>query len=656
MGLRLLAVASALAASAALRDPWWLGAGLLAMLAFALCARVPVRSLLRRLIPLTPVMGSMVLVHGWANPANQTWVGIFGIEGLTFGVTTALRLACFVTAANLFLLATETRDIVRWTRRRNRDLGVMVSMALTVAPVLSEQMRVTLIAQQARGMPVGPSLGLKLKAYVQVLIPVVVKALTRAEQMTLLLLARGYERVDDRDLPDAGASLVGRQFGFAYPGAPSWALARIDLSLDPGEIGLVLGGSGSGKSTLLACIGGDPPETPKGFVTGEMLVGGIADVTNRPFVSMTVQNPGVHLFETPLAEVSFPLECRGMRHDVADTTALEMLREAGVADLAQRPLRTLSGGERQRVALAAALATDPAVLLLDEPFEQLDEEGARDLLPRLRALAADGRGVLVASRHSDLAAALGARVIGLTDGRTVEPSAMEACLPAPPRAPVIAGALALEIDAVTYRYEEGGGIEAVTLEVREGEAVAILGPNGAGKSTLLRVGLGLLAPQCGTVRLMGDDPAALGPGATAERAAILFQDPDDQIFNPRVDTEIGWALRVRGVSADCVEQRVTSALEELGLSDVRDRHPYELSRSVRQLVALASVLVGEPRVLFLDEPTTSLDARAAAIVLAAVERRRAKGTAVLVVTHDAAVASGWADRAVRLEAGRIARS
>jgi energy-coupling factor transporter ATP-binding protein EcfA2 len=194
------------------------------------------------------------------------------------------------------------------------------------------------------------------------------------------------------------------------------------------------------------------------------------------------------------------------------------------------------------------------------------------------------------------------------------------------------------------------------MTVRSGETVALLGRNGAGKSTVLRLCVGLLAPQHGTVRLLGEEPAALGPQEVSRRAAMLFQDPDDQIFNPRVDDEIGWALKLRGVAAEERSVRVGRVMAELGLDPYADGHPQEMSRSARQLVALASALVTEPPVLFLDEPTTALDDPSAALAFAAVERCRAQGAAVLLVTHDLRVTSGWADRVVRLDEGRVSPS
>lgn len=654
VGLRLLAACAGVIASAAAQTWPLLTVLLLGLYAGAALGPLDMRTLLRRNVPVLPIIVSMIVVHGWANPANVHWVGWFGVEGLLFGTVTALRLLCFLAVANVFLLATPVHEVVRWTREHNRDLGLMVSMAFTVTPILSEQMTVTLEAQQVRGMPVGPGIATRVRAYLQVLIPVVVKALTRAEQMSLLLLVHGYERTGAAEgfAPDSdGADVEARAFGFAYRGAERWSLRDIDLIAPPGLMTAVVGGSGAGKSTLLACLAGDPPETPSGFVSGDARVGGRTYCGDRPFMTLVLQNPGIHLFQSPLSEVAFSFECRGMHHAEAAEAALSALTGLGVGHLAGRQLRTLSGGERQRVALAAALATGPAALALDEPLEQLDAGAAAEIVERLRSFARSGHSVIVATRSREVAAVCDTRV-GLARGRVVDADAALPCARSTHRLAVLRGPVALAMEDVTYRYPEGGGVEGFSMTVRAGETVALLGDNGAGKSTVLRLCVGLLTPQRGAVRLGDAAPATLGPQLVSRRAAMLFQDPDDQIFNPRVDDEVGWALKVRGVAVEERARRVAAVLCELGLESHAATHPHELSRSVRQLVALASALVTEPDVLFLDEPTTALDEDAVALALTAVEKRRVAGAAVVVVTHDARVAAAWADRVVRVEGGR----
>ena len=654
VGLRLVAVLVGIAASALAFTIPFLAVLLAGLYLGAALRHVDVRTVLRRNLPVLPIIVSLIVVHGWANPANVHWIGWFGIEGLTFGLVVSLRLLCFLAVLNIFLVSTPIHEIVRWTRDRNRDLGLMVSMAFTVTPILAEQMTVTLEAQQVRGMPVGPGIVAKVRAYTQVLIPVVVKALTSAEQMSLLIVARGYERAAAATPEDTrGADMDARALGFAYKGAEGWSLRDVDLTARAGRITSVLGGSGAGKSTLLACLAGDPPETPSGFVDGEALIGGLGYSPERPFATLALQNPGIHLFETPLAEVAFSFECQGMRHAPAAAAARTVLMDFGVGHLADRQLRSLSGGEKQRVALSAAFATRPAAIALDEPYEQLDAEGTADVEAKLRSFASSGRAVLLATRSRDVAARADAEY-GLRSGRIVDPATALTVVPENERLAVLWGPPALTVQGATFHYPQGGGVEAFSMQVCAGETVALLGPNGAGKSTVLRLCVGLIRPQDGSVRLLGDDPAAIGPRELSRRAAMLFQDPDDQIFNPRVDEEIGWALKLRGVAAQERGAAVQHVLCELGLERHAGTHPHELSRSVRQLVALGSALVTEPQVLFLDEPTTALDDATAALAFAAIARRRVSGAAVVLVTHDEDVATRWADRVVRIEGGRVA--
>jgi energy-coupling factor transporter ATP-binding protein EcfA2 len=270
------------------------------------------------------------------------------------------------------------------------------------------------------------------------------------------------------------------------------------------------------------------------------------------------------------------------------------------------------------------------------------------VIDELRAFSRGGRSVVVATRSRELAADCDSAT-GLAGGRVVDAADALPSVAAAERAAVLWGPIALALDDVTFRYPEGGGVDGFSMSVHSGETVALLGRNGAGKSTVLRLCIGLLTPQSGAVRLEGEDPSALGPQQVSKQAAMLFQDPDDQIFNPRADDEIGWALKVRGVSPKERALRVERVMRELGLERHASAHPQELSRSVRQLIALASALVTEPSVLFLDEPTTALDEPSAALALAAVERRRVSGAAVVVVTHDAGVALRWADRVVRVD-------
>jgi energy-coupling factor transport system ATP-binding protein len=653
-GVRVTLATAAIVVAVALRTPLQL-----AILGAVLMASAPIfgadlRATARRLAPMWLLFASIVLVHAWTNPANHTpfW-GPFYTEGLTYGLVTALRLFDFVVAADVVVLSAGVPALVRWARGINSDFGLMLAMTLGVIPVLAEQMRVTLAAQRARGLDTDASLMARFRAYLAVLIPVIVKALVRAHAMAGLLLVRGYGRAIDGS---AGPhDVVGTKVGFSFANAQTVALAPVNFSAWKGAITGLTGPNGSGKTVLLDAVAGLAGDTVPGTLVGELRFDGrLRTSPESPPVAYALQDPGVHLFETILEEVAFPYENAGLTPEAAEQAAHDVLAVYGVGHLAGRGLREISGGERQKVALAATEASTAGIVVFDEPFEQLDTASAAALGLRMRQMADAGATILVATRRGESLAGIADDAIALKPSRAAAPAS-----PLPPvsLAPRAADAPAiLQLTGATYRFPEGGGVEDATLSAHVGEIVALVGPNGAGKTTLLSLVLGAATPQMGAVSVTGLDVAKLTPPQRAALTGVVFQDPDDQLFNETVASEVGWGLKVRRVPAEQIATRVSAVLDEVGLADVAETNPHELSRSKRQLVALASALVGEPRLIVLDEPTTALDDEMAAIALAAVVRRVAAGASALIATHDSRLADAAATTLVRLEAGRIVSS
>jgi energy-coupling factor transport system ATP-binding protein len=204
----------------------------------------------------------------------------------------------------------------------------------------------------------------------------------------------------------------------------------------------------------------------------------------------------------------------------------------------------------------------------------------------------------------------------------------------------------IEVEAVSHRYPDGTlALDAVTLGVGRGEALAVTGPTGSGKSTLIRHLNGLLRPTAGRVVLEGDDIRGQRVAQLAGRVGIAFQEPDRQLFCRTVLAEVGFGGR--GVEA------VEAALELTGLGPVRDRHPYDLGYSRRKLVAIAAVLAMRTPVVVLDEPTTGQDRAGVERLAALAARLRLEGRTLVTVCHDAAFVRRTCDRAVRLAEGRL---
>jgi energy-coupling factor transport system ATP-binding protein len=419
------------------------------------------------------------------------------------------------------------------------------------------------------------------------------------------------------------------------------------LRIDDGEIVALLGRSGSGKSTLLRALAGLVPHFHGGRFEGAVEVAGQDTRTARPaelagVVATLFQDPEEQVVLTNVTrEVAFGLENVGVDPGAIVPRALGALAAVGAASLADRATSELSGGELQRVCLASVLALDPDLLLLDEPTSQLDETGADELL----ALAAErGTTVVLSEQRPERALAVATRVIFLEDGRIVHDAPVDEARdwlrrsrPAWVEAPTCRTASAIgdevcALDRVDYAYAGGPVVvKGVDLVVRRGEIVVLRGPNGSGKTTVAKLAAGLLEPARGVVHRCG-------------RASLLLQDPSRYVVRDRAIDEV--ALGVRGDG-----RRASAALAAVGLEPHAQRHPRDLSSGERERLALASVLVTEPDLLVLDEPTRGVDPqRKRELAAILIERAPLRGT--LVVTHDATLATMIADRVVTLGSER----
>ncbi len=447
----------------------------------------------------------------------------------------------------------------------------------------------------------------------------------------------------DSELREA-LCLIG--FGYTWPGASRPGLAGVDLRVRPGECVWLGGASGAGKTTLLRAIAGVLPEA--GCRSGRIHREG-----GRP--ALLFQNVETQLLCTTVGdEVAFGLELRGAPAHDRDRRVATALAALGLAEFRRRPVGDLSAGEKQRVILAALLALEPSLLLLDEPSSQLDEPGRRDLVASLRALKLRGHAILLADHVFAPYAELADRRISLKEGRLLpaggpaEPMAAAGDLPKLQR-----GDAALAIDRL--RVRDAGGREllrGVSLRVSPGERVHVYGANGSGKTTLLRAAAGLVQPAEGRVRMNGLRPNA--SARLAGRVGLLFQNPERNLFERSVQEEVAFALRRMRWPRRRIEARVEEVLDHCDLSRLRERSPLRLSFGEQHRVALASVLAPAPRVLLLDEPFAGLDLESRHRLLEVLAReQRRRQIAIVVASHDELPAVGWAHRRVKLANGEL---
>lgn len=219
---------------------------------------------------------------------------------------------------------------------------------------------------------------------------------------------------------------------------------------------------------------------------------------------------------------------------------------------------------------------------------------------------------------------------------------------------------AFRASGVTYRYHQVPALNGLSLQVAPGERVALLGANGSGKSTLLRLLAGLAFPERGEISFFGhnlterdfeDEAFFFG---FRRRVGLVFQNPDVQLFNPSVFDEVAFGpLQLRWPKAK-VRERVEAALQSMGIAHLRDRAPHRLSGGEKKRVALASVLVSDPEVLLLDEPTAALDPLSQAQIVALLASWKDGAKTVITATHDMDTLEDIADRCYVLQNGRVA--
>jgi energy-coupling factor transport system ATP-binding protein len=418
------------------------------------------------------------------------------------------------------------------------------------------------------------------------------------------------------------------RLSFAYPEAHQ-ALRDVSLEVEPGEVVALLGPSGGGKSTLLRALAGLVPHFHGGVFSGRVRVGGLDTYRCSPAdlagtVATLFQDPEDQVVLTRVAnEVAFGLENLGTPPAEIGPRALEALAAVGAAHLVERPVAELSGGELQRVCLAAVLALRPGLLLLDEPTSQLDPDGAAAAIELARE---SGAAVVVSEQRPERVLEACDRVLFLADGRLGSglPDAWRPRRADLPRAEP-SGKAVCRLEGVSFAYGTKPVVTDASLQVGRGEIVALVGPNGSGKTTLAKLATGLLEPAAGGVERTG-------------RACYLPQDPGRYLVRERADEEV--ALAVGGDLA-----RARRALASVGLAGFEARHPRDLSSGERERLALAAVLVAEPDLLVLDEPTRGVDPPRKD-ELAALMRAQAQGRATLVVTNDLVFAGEVADRCV----------
>ncbi|MGP6204815.1 ABC transporter ATP-binding protein [Microbacterium sp. F2] len=497
----------------------------------------------------------------------------------------------------------------------------------------------------------------------------------------------------------------------ATPASASFAVSRGDVVLLLGPSG---SGKSTLSLAMNGLIPHAVPATVSGRVEVAGMDAATHSVAQlSTHVGIVFQDPDAQLVTgTLLDEVSFGPE--NLRLPVAEVLARAetALRRVGLWERRRENPDRLSGGGRQRLAIACALAMGSPLLVLDEPTANLDPQGIEDVYAALAELAASGdKGIVLIEHNLDAAASFVNRVVvldaagvviadGAVDeilrGRAAElhdlgvwlptstlaalrlreagyrfdplpinPEELRAALdqqPAPPalrqataatKAPVAASGTRIDVRGLTLRRKKTEVLTDVTLDVQDGEFLAIVGANGAGKTTLIQALAGVLTPPRGTVRIDGLDVARQDDRSLSTHVGFVFQNPEHQFIATSVFDEIAHGLRRQHLDEAEIERRTLDLLDRFGLRERAHVHPFLLSGGQKRRLSVGTALVAGAPVLALDEPTFGQDRARADELLGLLRDLNRDGTTIIVVTHDMQLVAEYADRIAVMEAGRV---
>ena len=483
------------------------------------------------------------------------------------------------------------------------------------------------------------------------------------------------------------------------------SLDGVSLRIRAGEFLVLCGRSGSGKTTLLRHL--KTVLTPNGKRSGEILFCGtpLSQVSERDQaakIGFVMQNPDDQIVTDKVwHELAFGLESLGCDQTAMRTRVAEMACYFGIQDWFHRDVATLSGGQKQLLNLASIMAMQPEVLILDEPTSQLDPIAASDFLNTVRKINTElGTTVIITEHRLEDIFPYADRAVVMDGGKIIADDApanvgqllfeqenpMFAAMPTPVRvfygagctgespltvrqgrnwlsrefpavpkikaepasAPTEVENPALSLKELWFRYEKDGRdiLRGVSAEIPAGEIYAILGGNGAGKSTTLKAVCGICRPYRGKIRLFGKPMEKYSTKELFRGCiAMLPQDPKSLFVKKTVREDLA------EMTADA--EKITRTAELCQITPLLESHPYDLSGGEQQRAALAKVLLTEPKLLLLDEPTKGIDSFFKETFASILADLKKQGITIVMVSHDVEFCARYADRVSMFFDGQI---
>ncbi len=506
-----------------------------------------------------------------------------------------------------------------------------------------------------------------------------------------------------------------KNFSFQYRAQKKPTLKEINLDIYPGERVLIAGPSGCGKSTLAGCINGLNPFSNPGECSGELIVDGVDAPKSSIFqlsahVGTVLQDPdGQFIGLTVGEDIAFALENSCMPQDEMHEITRHAAELVGIQDHLDYAPHELSGGQKQRVSLAGVMVDQVKILLFDEPLANLDPATGKQTIELIDEIQekTDTTVVIIEHRLEDVLWRDVDRIVLMGDGKILadlhpdellstrlleengirEPLYLTALRYAgvelvPAKKPAHADSVVideadrkkmtdwfwsrpaaeaekeheplLEVRNLTFGYERGGQtLRDVSLTIHKGEMVSIVGKNGAGKSTFSKLVCGFETPDSGEILFQGRDLLQENIRHRAKHIGYVMQNPNQMISKTMIFDEVALSLRNMGKSEEEIREKVEETLKVCGLFPFRNWPVSALSFGQKKRVTIASVLVQDPELIILDEPTAGQDFRHYTEIMEFLRGLNEKGVTVVMITHDMHLMLEYTPRALVFADGRL---
>ena len=502
-------------------------------------------------------------------------------------------------------------------------------------------------------------------------------------------------------------------YSFQYRSQTAPTLHEINLTIYEGEKILIVGPSGSGKSTLGHCLNGLVPFSYKGEVLGSLKICG-EDAKDLDIFSLSkkvgtvLQDPDGQFIGLTVAEdIAFALENDCTPQTQMFDKVAEVSKMVEMEDYLDSSLHHLSGGQKQRVSLAGVMVDDVEILLFDEPLANLDPATGKyaiELIDRIQQ-ETNKTVVIIEHRLEDVLHCPVDRIIVVDDGRIISDMTPDELLASPVleqcsiREPLYVKAVkyaacditpemkpahldsfqvesckgqlidwftkvdspqprektesVLELKDINFGYAPGNRtIHGVSFSIEKGEMVSIVGKNGAGKSTLSKLICGFEKPSSGRIYYRGQDITEDTIKERASRIGMVMQNPNQMISKQMIYDEVALGLVIRGVPETEIKERVMKTLKICGLYPFRNWPISALSFGQKKRVTIASILVLEPEVIILDEPTAGQDFRHYTEIMDFLAKLNSQGVTIIMITHDMHLMLEYTPRAIVIADGR----